>query len=160
MPTAPPWLKTVFAAPNALYACGWGRLLGHRFVQLTHTGRTSGRRYRVVLEAVRYDPATGEVTVSVGFGRGSDWYRNVHAGGPAWVDFGRGAREVEWRELRIGEAMAVMADYERCAGLFRPVVRRVLGALAGFEYRGTDDDRRRLVETLPMLAFTPRREVG
>lgn len=161
MPTAPPsWLKRVFAAPNALYARGWGRLLGHRFVQLTHTGRTSGRLFRVVLEVVRYDRATGEVTVTAGFGPGSDWYRNVRAGGPAWVDFGRGARQVECRELGVDEAIAVMSDYERRAGIFRPVVHRVLGALADFEYRGTDDDRRRLIETLPMLALTPLSEAG
>jgi deazaflavin-dependent oxidoreductase (nitroreductase family) len=138
----------------------WGRLLGHRFIQLTHTGRTSGRLFRVVLEVVRYDRATGEVTVTAGFGPGSDWYRNVRAGGPAWVDFGRGARQVECRELGVDEAIAVMSDYERRAGIFRPVVHRVLGALADFEYRGTDDDRRRLIETLPMLALTPRPRRG
>lgn len=76
------------------------------------------------------------------------------------MDFGRGARQVECRELGVDEAIAVMSDYERRAGIFRPVVHRVLGALADFEYRGTDDDRRRLIETLPMLALTPLSEAG
>ena len=157
MRSAPaPWLRRLYAAPNAVYARGWGRLLGHRFVQLTHTGRRSGRTYRVVLEVARYDRTTGEATVTAGYGRGSDWFRNVRAGGPTWIDFGRGPRPATHRELSQDEAISVIADYERRARLARPLVRRVLGSLAGFDYRGSEADRRRLVETLPMVAFTPQ----
>lgn len=148
-------LKRLFAAPNGLYAHGLGRLLGHRFLQLTHTGRRSGRRYRVVLEVLRYDAASGEAVVIAGFGEHADWLRNVRAGGPAWVDFGRGARRADHRVLGIDEAVGVLVDYERRYGPIRPALRRVLGMLAGFGYRGTDGDRRRLAATLPLVAFRP-----
>lgn len=158
MPTPPPaWLKRLYAAPQLLYRVGLGRLAGHRFLELTHTGRRTGARHRAVIEVVRYTPATGEAVVLAGYGRGSDWYRNVRAGGPVWVDFGRGPRPARARELPADEAVPALATYERRYGVLRPVLHRVLSAFAGFPYRGTDDDRRRAVAVLPMIALTPRR---
>ena len=158
MPTSPsPWLKRVYAAPQLLYRHGLGRLLGHRFLLLTHTGRRTGTPHRAVVEVVRYDTASGEATVVAGYGPTADWYRNVRAGGPLWVDFGRGARPARFRDVPPDEAVGVLAAYERRYGPLRPLVRRVLSAFAGFPYRGTDDDRRRLARTLPMLALTPQR---
>jgi deazaflavin-dependent oxidoreductase (nitroreductase family) len=153
-------LKTALGLPNALYDAGLGRIFGHRFLRLMHTGRKSGRRYNVMLEVVRYDRATGEAVVMVGLGARSDWLRNLRAGGPAWVDFGFGPRRALLRELDPAEAAAVLADYERRAGILRPLVARVLSRLAGFAYRGTDDDRLRLVTTLPLVAFRPAPQRG
>jgi deazaflavin-dependent oxidoreductase (nitroreductase family) len=158
MPTPPPpWLKRLYRAPQALYRVGLGRLLGHRFLLLTHTGRRSGARHQAFVEVVRYDPATGEAVVIAGYGKGSDWYRNVRAGGPAWVDFGRGPRRAVFRDVAPDEAADVLVGYERRYGLLRPLLRHVISALAGFDYRGTAHDRRRAVEILPMLALAPRR---
>lgn len=158
MPTPPPpWLRRVYSAPRALYRHGLGRLLGHRFLLLTHTGRRTGARHQVVVEVVRYEPISGAATVIAGYGPTSDWYRNVRAGGPVAVDFGRGSRPARARVVPPDEGAVVLAAYERRYGLLRPLLRRVLSALAGFPYRGTDDDRRRVVETMPMLALSPLR---
>jgi hypothetical protein len=54
------------------------------------------------------------------------------------------------------EGALVLAADERRYGVLRPLLRGVLSAFAGFEYHGTDDDRRRAVGALPMLALTPR----
>ena len=88
----PGWLKVAFRVPNALYDKGFGRLLGHRFLRLTHTGRRTGAPHHVVLEVVGYDRRSGEAVVISGFGESADWLRNLEAGGPAAVDFGRGPR--------------------------------------------------------------------
>ncbi len=158
MATPPPaWLKRLYAAPQLLYRVGLGRLAGHRFLLLTHTGRRTGARHRAVVEVVRYAPATGEAVVLAGYGPGSDWYRNLRAAGPAWVDFGRGPRPAQVRTVPDDEAVLALASYERRYGLLRPLLHRVLSAFAGFGYHGTDDDRRRAVGVLPMLALTPRR---
>ena len=158
MPTPPPaWLKRAYAVPQLLYRVGLGRLAGHRFLLLTHTGRRTGAHHHAVVEVVRYTPATGEAVVLAGYGPSSDWYRNVRAGGPAWVDFGRGPRPAQARAVPADEAVLALAAYERRYGVLRPLLHRVLSAFAGFAYRGTDDDRRRAVEVLPMLALTPRR---
>ena len=153
----PRWLKRLLSAPNALYAWGFGRVFGHRFLQLTHTGRKSGTKYRVVLEVVKYDRTTGEAIVMSGLGRHSGWFRNVTSGAPVWVDFGHGPVSADHRVLDTDEAAEVVHGYERRMRIVWPVVRAVLGKLAGFAYTDTDSDRRRLVQVLPLAAFTPHR---
>lgn len=65
-------LVVLFGLPTHLYRHGWGWVLGHRFLQLTHTGRRSGRPYTTVLEVIRFDSTSGEGTVMSGFGPGSE----------------------------------------------------------------------------------------
>ncbi|MFI6425623.1 nitroreductase family deazaflavin-dependent oxidoreductase [Promicromonospora sp. NPDC050880] len=153
--TLPPWLRTAFAAPNALYRHGMGRVLGRKFLQLTHVGRTSGTAHTVVLEVLRYDKDSGEAVVISGFGARAQWLRNLRANGDARVSFGRTPRRAEVRFLEADEAVDVMVTYEERYGVLRPVLRRTLGLLLGQDYRGTDEDRRRLVETLPLVALRP-----
>jgi len=159
MPTSsqemPSWLRSAFALPDRVYALGAGRLLGHRFVRLTHTGRRSGRQFHVVVEVARYDRRSGEAVVVSGFGRRADWYRNLVAGGPAYVDFGHGPRRADHRELDTEEALAVFAHYERHNRLLMPLFRPALSALLGWRYDGSEGARRRLVEAMPMLALRP-----
>jgi deazaflavin-dependent oxidoreductase (nitroreductase family) len=130
-------------------------LLGHRFLQLTHVGRRSGRTFRTVLEVMRYEPGTGEATVLSGFGPRADWLRNLAAAGGAEVSFGAGPRRAAYRVVPFEEAERVVADYERRNRLVAPLVRRVLSGLVGWRYDGSPAARRRLVEQLPMVAFRP-----
>jgi deazaflavin-dependent oxidoreductase (nitroreductase family) len=131
--------------------------MGHRFLQLTHTGRRSGREYHTVLEVVDHDPVSGAVTVVSGFGSRSDWFRNVTSGGPVAVDLGRGPRCAEHEVLPLEDAERMIGRYERRHRLATPVLRRALSAMVGWRYEGTDDQRRRLVEQLPVVRFTPAR---
>ncbi|MFD2793690.1 nitroreductase family deazaflavin-dependent oxidoreductase [Promicromonospora vindobonensis] len=151
----PPWLKKAFAAPNALYRHGMGGMLGRRFLQLTHVGRKTGVEHTVVLEVLRYDKESGEAVVISGLGEGAQWLLNLRANGAARVSFGRSPRRAEVRLLDTDEAVAVLTRYEQGYGILRPVLRKLLSPLAGFDYRGTDEDRRRLAETLPLIAFRP-----
>ncbi|MBE1875075.1 nitroreductase family deazaflavin-dependent oxidoreductase [Myceligenerans pegani] len=151
----PGWLKRAFAVPNALYRYRLGRLLGHRFVQLTHVGRRSGRTFSTVVEVVHYDRTTGETFVVSGFGHHSDWLLNVQADGGVKVSFGGTPRTASYRIVPVDEAAAVFAGYERRNRLLMLVARPLLTRLAEFDYRSTDDDRRRLVEVLPMIALRP-----
>ncbi len=48
-----------------------------------------------------------------------------------------------------------MAGYERRNRIAAPIVRFVLSRLAGFRYDGSDAGRRKLVATLPLVAFRP-----
>ena len=153
-----PWLRASFAAPNALYANGFGWLLGRRFLRLSHTGRHSGQTFHVVLEVVRYDRSTGEATVISGFGDTADWLRNLRAGGPAEVDLGRGPRPAAYRVLGLDEAEATYAAYERRNLLIAPLVRWTLTALLGWSYDGSVEARRRMVAVLPLVAFRPASE--
>ena len=150
-----PILKRLFGVPAALYRARGGWLLGRRFLLLTHRGRRSGRRYETVLEVLRWDPWRDEATVMSGFGPAAQWYRNVLAGGAAQVRIGRRRFAPSVRVLEPDEAVAALATYERANRLIAPLVRRILSRLAGFHYDGSEASRRRVVETLPLMAFRP-----
>lgn len=148
-------LVVLFGLPTHLYRHGWGWVLGHRFLQLTHTGRRSGRTYTTVLEVIRFDSTSREATVLSGFGHGSDWLRNIQANGRGEVSIGRSSFPATYRVVPIEEAIAVFADYERRNRFAAPVVRLVLSRLLGWHYDGSESARRRAAEQLPSIAFRP-----
>jgi deazaflavin-dependent oxidoreductase (nitroreductase family) len=148
-------MRRVLRVPVFLYRWRLGSLLGHRFLLLTHVGRRSGRTHHTVLEVVRFDGDRCEAVVVSGFGRTSDWLRNLEAGSRACVEIARKRFAATFRELNNDDAVVVIADYERRNRLAAPIVRVVLSRLAGWRYRGTSDDRRRLVAELPLIAFSP-----
>lgn len=156
----PPWLRFVFGLPRHLYARGWGWVLGHRFLQLSHPGRRTGVVHHTVLEVVRYDRDTGEAFVVSGLGPRSDWLLNLRAGGTPVISISRHSAPAAFREVDLDEAAEVLAAYENRHPLLRPLVRRALGALVGWRYDGSPAARRALAEQLPMIAFRPRRAGG
>lgn len=144
-------------APNAIYSAHAGRLLGHRFLQLTHRGRRTGQSHATVLEVLWWDRDTREVVVMSGWGRKANWYRNVLAAGVAEVTIGAERWPARVRALGPAEAAAVLADYEHRNRFMRPIVRRLLGRLADIEYDGSENARHTLALRLPLVAFTPDR---
>ena len=53
----------------------WPSVIGQIMV-LTHTGRKSGLKRHT---PVNYALVEGEIYCTAGYGRGSDWYRNIEA---------------------------------------------------------------------------------
>ena len=151
-----PVLKRTLRAPSALYSVGAGRLLGHHFVLLTHRGRHTGRVYRTLLEVVHWDPTRREAIVMSGFGASADWYQNIVAGGAVQIAIANERFHPSIRPLDRQEAARVLAAYEHRNLLLAPIVRAVLNRLAPFSYDGSPQARLRLVETLPLVAFSPR----
>jgi len=145
-----------FRLPGYLYRWHMGRLLGNRFLLLTHVGRRSGARHQTVLEVMEYRQGTGEAIVMSGFGRDSDWLRNIEANPNPEVSIGSRHFVASYRFLGEDEAAAVVKGYERRNRFMAPIVRLVLSRLLGWRYRGTEEDRRRLVEQLPVIGFYPR----
>lgn len=146
----------VLGLPRLLYRHGWGWLLGRRFLQLTHTGRRSGRTHTTVLEVVRLDRDSGEVMVVSGFGPGSDWLRNIQANGRVEISIGRESFPASFRMVPVEEATTVLADFERRNRVAAPVIRLVLSLLLGWRYDGRPETRRRAAEALPVVAFSRR----
>lgn len=144
-----------FRAPVYLYRWHLGWLFGHRALLLTHTGRRSGLRRQNVLEVVAYRAEIPEAVVVSGF-RDSDWLRNIEAAPGEEIKVGAQQFEAQHRLLGEDEAMQVMRDYEHRYRWLAPLVRRGLSWLVGWKYQGTEDDRRKLVRQLPMIAFRPR----
>lgn len=107
-------LRLLLRAPAWIYRAGAGRVLGHRFLYLVHSGRTSGRRRDAVLEVARFDPEVPEAFVVAAWGTRSDWFRNISAAPPLEVRVAalRWARP-HHRVLGADEAGRVFRDYAR-----------------------------------------------
>ena len=79
-----PWLMRL---PIPLYRASLGWMLGTRLVMIEHLGRSSGERRFVVVEVIGLE--RNVVRVASGFGRRSQWYRNIEANGVAYISVGR-----------------------------------------------------------------------
>ncbi len=146
--------------PVYLYRFHLGWLLGKRFVLLTHIGRRTGKRRQTVLEVVEYRKEGPEVVVANGFGPNSDWVRNIEARPGEEVTVGSRHFAAAHRFLGEEEAMRVIQGYEHRNRFITPIVRRGFSWLLGWKYRGGEEDRRRLVRQLPLIAFRPRATQG
>jgi len=149
-------LRWFLHAPVYIYRWHLGSLLGKRFLLLTHIGRHTGLRRQTVLELMEYREKGPEAVVMSGFGPNSDWLRNIQARSGEEVDIGSRHFPATHRFLGDEEAMAVVKSYERRNRLVAPLVRDVLSRLLGWQYSGSEADRRRLIEQLPLIAFRPR----
>jgi deazaflavin-dependent oxidoreductase (nitroreductase family) len=148
-------MRRILRAPVRLYGLRLGWLLGHRFLLLTHVGRRTGLTRQTVLEVVQFDADMRCAIVVAGFGRQSDWYRNLEAQPAIRVVCGRDEFRPTHRPLSDEEAVAVLADYEERNRFIKPIVRAVLSRLLGWRYDGSEASRRRLVDQLPFIALWP-----
>ncbi|MGH9510812.1 MAG: nitroreductase family deazaflavin-dependent oxidoreductase [Terriglobales bacterium] len=149
-------LWCLFRAPVYFYRWRLGWLFGRRLLLLTHTGRRTGLRRYTVLEVVEYRKEGPEAVVANGFGPDCDWVRNIQAKPDEEVDVGWQHFAAYHRFLGEDEAMKIIEDYERRNRLIAPIVRAGFSWLAGWKYRGGENDRRRLVSQIPLIAFRPR----
>jgi len=91
-----------------------------------------------------------------GFGPNANWRRNVLAGGAIEVRIAGLRFQPRVRSPQREEAVDVIAGYERRNRMVGPILRAVLSRLAGFRYDSSDAARYRLIEALPLMAFSPR----
>jgi deazaflavin-dependent oxidoreductase (nitroreductase family) len=151
-----PWLLLrLLDLPEYLDRHGWGWVLGHRVLQLTHRGRRTGRLRRTVLEVMHFDPTSREAIVMSGSGPTTHWLRNIQSNNELEVSIGHTFFAGTYRLLAPWEAVRVLADYERRNLLVRPLVYAVLGHLGNGSFDGTDSARRKLADQLPMVAIRP-----
>ena len=107
MPRAVAHFNRRITNPLARSLTPWLPCLG----TLEHTGRTSGQRYRTPLLIF---PTEDGIAILIGYGPGTDWLKNVLAGGPT-VLHQRG-RAIALADPRIVEKA-------EAAPLVRPVPR-------------------------------------
>ena len=119
-------------------------------IVLVHRGRKSGTRYKTPVEILVDDPEHDELVVSPMWGRHSDWYRNVIAGGLVEAHV-RG--QVEWRELDETERRAALDGYRETHPLYSRIILRMLARVNGL----VGDPEEAVSRELPMLGL---RHVG
>jgi deazaflavin-dependent oxidoreductase (nitroreductase family) len=122
-------------------------------VVLVHRGRISGRVFKTPIEILVEDPERDEFVVSPMWGRRSDWYRNVVAGGLVEVHVRGEQRQVEWRELDEAERRAAMEAYREAHPIYSRIILRMLVRVNGLQ----GDPEQAVLRELPMLGL---RRVG
>lgn len=140
-----------FWLPIGLYRLGLGGLLGKRFVCLTHTGRKSGQPRQTVLEVVRYEAESGACVVAAGFGKGSDWVRNVTRDPHVVFTVGRLGKNGLAEKLDGQTAGCELLNYARN----HPLAWRELSNFMGYKLDGTDEDILALGELISMYILRP-----
>lgn len=136
-PKLPPtgWRKHLWRAPIQLYRLGLGPLMGGKFLLLNHVGRKSGKVRQAVLEIDRYDPETDAYIVASGFGKKSDWYRNLLKTPEVTIQVGS-------KKLRaIAEPLSPEQSGEEMVRYFQdhPKAAMNLISLIGLEVENPDD---------------------
>jgi deazaflavin-dependent oxidoreductase (nitroreductase family) len=122
-----PILRVLFRCVVALFDLGLGRIVGHRFLQLTHRGRRSSRLYRTVLEVISFEPWTGESVALSAWGERADWYRNIQTSPAVQVLTGGQRFTPEQRFVESDELYGLLQDYLSRNRVIAPIVRRTLG---------------------------------
>jgi deazaflavin-dependent oxidoreductase (nitroreductase family) len=125
-------VRWIVRTPILLYRARLGFVFGSRLLMLEHTGRKTGTRRYVVLEAVDH-PDPGRYIVAAGFGDRAQWLRNVRATPRVRVYAGsRRPVPAIARPLTSEEATAALTAYARAHprawAALRPVFENTLGA--------------------------------
>ena len=141
----------VFRLPLPLYRAGWGWLLGHVFLVLTHAGRRTGQPHDTAAMVLAEDRAPEEVVICSVWGPGTDWVRNLRANPPLLVRIGRHSYVPQHRFLTDEEACTVGVSFRRR----HPVRLRMIKLAFGVDLR-SDDVLREFVRTRPFVALRPR----
>jgi deazaflavin-dependent oxidoreductase (nitroreductase family) len=139
--------------PLWLYRAHLGRLLGERFLRLTHIGRKSGKPHETVIEVVDHDRTTDAYIVTSGWGEKSDWYQNILKTPQVVIDVGHRHLTVTAEHLSIDEAEQWLFNYARAhPRTFQGLAKFMIGEKLGT----TRADCRRVAEAVPVVAFRPR----
>ncbi|MFD4294728.1 nitroreductase family deazaflavin-dependent oxidoreductase [Rhodococcus sp. NPDC058505] len=142
--------RLLFRTPIRLYRARLGWLLGGRFLLLHHRGRKSGLPREVVLEVVEHSP-DGSYVIASGFGKGSDWYRNLLAAPDTTIQVGRRTLAVHAATIDPDTGADLMARY----ATRHPRAGRALCRLMGFEVDGTPADFAAAGRLIPFVRLVP-----
>jgi deazaflavin-dependent oxidoreductase (nitroreductase family) len=148
------WQKRLLGLPAWLYAHGFGFLFGERLAVLVHRGRRTGLERRTVLEILEHRQVDGEYRVLAGWGRTSDWFRNLQAAPPIALWVGRRRLGVAHRELDLAETAAAVRHHL----LIHPRVSARLHAGLWNALEAGENSLRTALRSTPAVAFRPNGE--
>ena len=140
--------------PRILYHVGWGRLLGHTFLLITHQGRKTGNPRETVVMALTFDPVTQETIVCSAWGANTEWMRNLRAHPALRIEIGRESYIPEQRFLSEDEAVAAALEFRDR----HPRRLRLIAAILGWGALGSEAAVRELVRRRPFVSFRPAAE--
>jgi deazaflavin-dependent oxidoreductase (nitroreductase family) len=137
--------------PQPLYHRGWGRLLGHTFLLISHQGRKTGKRRETVAMALTYDPATREAVICSAWGPNTEWMRNLRAHPALQIQIGHETFVPTQRFLSEDEAVAVASEFRD----HHPWRLRLFATILDWGDLSSEAAVRELVRTRPFVSFAP-----
>ncbi|GAA4286865.1 nitroreductase family deazaflavin-dependent oxidoreductase [Georgenia daeguensis] len=141
----------VFRLPLNAYRHDAGWLLGRTFLRLTHVGRRSGRPHEAVAMVLHVDDATVEAFICAGWGKETDWVKNLRAGPALNVQIGRQSFHPHHRFLTDDEAFEVVVRFRR----EHPYRVRLFEAVLGWGDLNDDATVREFIRTHPFVGLRP-----
>ncbi len=147
---APAFLVPILKLPLVLYRLRVGWLLGHRFMQLTHVGRRSGKLRRTVLAVLSFDAQTREIK-AVSAWNASEWYKNIQAAPALQVETGSTHYVPVQRDLSQEEIARLFVEFRRQ----HPIFSRMVCRIPGWKWDSSYEEFLDLARTLRGVAFQP-----
>jgi len=148
------WQKRMMDLPVWFYRRGYGRLFGKRTVVLVHRGRKTGTQRQTALALLDPGPVEGEYRVQSGWGRGSDWFRNLEANPPEGLWVGSARLAVTHRVLEPAEA----ADLVRRHLMAHPRVSARINPSLWQALQAGGERFDKALRDYPVVAFRPVHE--
>ena len=148
---APALMIPIFKLPVFLYQFHLGWLLGHRFMQITHVGRRSGKVRRTILAVLRFNQRTKEI-YAVSAWKGSDWYYNIQSSPVLEVESGFDRYIPHQRILMPQEITAAFIEYRSK----HPIFTRIICRIPDWKWNSNYDEFLELAHTLRGVAFSPK----
>ena len=145
--------RLLWRAPIWIYRLGLGGVIKKRMLLLHHVGRISGKERKNVLEIVGHDAESGSYTVASGFGKRSDWYKNVIKEPDVSITVGRNVLLVRARPLAPDDSGLAMVNYAQ----HHPKAAKNLMSICGYRVDGSDDGYFVVGrDNVPFVALEPR----
>jgi deazaflavin-dependent oxidoreductase (nitroreductase family) len=117
-------------------------------IVLVHRGRNSGRIFKTPIEIMAGDLEGGDFVIAPMWGRSSDWYRNVVAGGLVEVHVRGETLQTEWRELLDeAERRAAWGAYREAHPIYGRIILWTVARVNVLE----GDPKQAVLRELPML---------
>ena len=152
MPDPPTGIRAIpWRLPIWLYRLRLGWLLGHRALLLTHTGRISGKRRHAVLEVIKYDDINNLHYVASGFGKKSNWYRNIKKTPLVTIQSGGNQFAVKAVFLPTDEGLRILLGYQEKY----PNAIKNLARIIGYQMGESETEIQDFLRQIPIIAFEP-----
>jgi deazaflavin-dependent oxidoreductase (nitroreductase family) len=128
-------LKVFFKTPIFLWRIGLGGLVGPYYLLLSTRGRTSGKWRHTPLDFSRHK-VTGEAVIMSGWGKASDWVKNINADPHVQAQIGRRIFAATAVPLSLDEAADVIEEYVA----FTPSMKKIFEVRSGRSLDGSREN--------------------
>lgn len=148
------WLKLFFKIPVLVARCGlagWERLIGVEWMLLATIGRKSGKKRYTMVDVLQYEKESDTYFIEAGFGKRSDWYRNIQANPIFEAQVGRRKFLATSEELSAECAVDVMLNFIQR----RPMYAESVLKMVNIKFT-SEEAFRRMASQWVLLAVRPR----